>query len=123
MSHYGDEAGVLRLILKNSGQIPATNIRIVTAQEDISQYFWDQARHGDQVRKVQEILTGKFVYPLLINGQDFEIDFFRCSRRPSAEHFLWKRGAEIPVKVTYSGLEGPQKQYASHCNLVLDWIS
>jgi hypothetical protein len=59
VGNYGKEDGFLTLILKNSGQLPATNIRIVTLQEDISQYFWNQAYHGDQARKAQGHLEQK----------------------------------------------------------------
>jgi hypothetical protein len=53
VGNYGKEDGFLTLILKNSGQLPATNIRIVTLQEDISQYFWNQAYSISQSSEVR----------------------------------------------------------------------
>lgn len=106
----GNNAIALNLVVENTGNRPAKNIRIVANQADVLVAL---DKRGSMPKDAQRVFFSHVSIPLLIHGRAVSNAFGYLGNKPGA----WKAGAEIPVKVMYGGLGW--RCYCSHLRLLL----
>jgi hypothetical protein len=115
----GNTASTFDLVIANSGNRPAVGVRLFALKSDIRQLLDDGApekRH----EWMELIFSEESLVPLLRNGEELRTSF--GAYIPSDENKKWLNyGAQIPVRVEYSDLDGrkfvsklPLRIYARH---------
>lgn len=93
----GNNAISLNLVVENTGNRPAKNIRIVAKQTDVLAAL---DKLGSMPTDAHRIFYSGVSIPLLIHGRQVTNAFGHLGNEPGA----WRSGAVIPVKVIYGGL-------------------
>jgi hypothetical protein len=107
----GNMTGVFNLVLSNSGNRPATNVRIHATPSMISRLL---AKGVDpKLREsIEMCFSEEATIPVLRNGEELETGFGAFSSHASNELGPWLAyGEEIPVEIRYRDLE--DRKYVS----------
>ena len=106
----GNNAIALNLVVENSGNRPAKNIRIFANQADVLAAL---DKPGFMPKDAHRVFFSHVYIPLLIHGRVASNAFGHLGNEPGA----WRSGAQIPVKVVYSGLGW--RRYSNKLRLLL----
>lgn len=99
----GNIGGVFNLVVANTGNRPATSIRLCALQ-DLS-LILDESAPEKRKQDIQECFSEEAIIPLLRNGEELETAFGAVTNDPTNGKWL-KYGAQIQVQINYSDLEG-----------------
>jgi hypothetical protein len=109
----GNVAAVFDLIVANTGNRPATNVRITAKPEDIEKLIHSKAEE-EQRKSVHDCFDNESIIAVLRNGEELSTAFGSVSHAASKDQCL-NYGAEIPIEITYNDLEG--RKYKSRLPL------
>jgi hypothetical protein len=117
--HAGSGAATFNLILANTGNRPATRIRLVAPNENIRKLV-EPGVSDKHFKLIAQNFMANSEVPLLRNGEELATSFGAFV--PNEPNGKWlKYGSECDVSVTYQDLEGrtyesklPLKIYARH---------
>lgn len=105
----GNTAAIFNLVISNTGNRPATNIRLYAKTEDIESLF-DKNASEDKKSSTRLCFSEKSLIPILRNGEDIETAFGAYA--PTAENHPWLNyDVQINITVKYSDLDG--RRYTS----------
>jgi hypothetical protein len=110
----GNLATALELVVSNSGNRPATDVRLHVSESELSDAL--TAPVGDKIRKaVERCFSPDTFIPVLEPGKEMTNSFgyFTTDKNPDT----WKYKSVINVQVTYGGLTG--RKYSNKNKL---WI-
>jgi hypothetical protein len=100
----GNMGAVFNLIVSNTGNRPATNVRLHAKQADINKLIAPSA--GDEKRKpIHACFGDDSMISVLKNGEELTTAFGSISQ-PSSKDQCLNYGAEITIEITYNDLEG-----------------
>ncbi|MGB5710386.1 MAG: hypothetical protein WBM44_05700 [Waterburya sp.] len=114
----GNVATMYKLLVINSGNRPAVNIRLELKlnTEDFKQCI-AQEINDSRVEAILRCFSSEGVIPLLISGDNIT-NYFGLTSRLSEED-IWKYGSLLPIEIHYKDLEG--KKYISKLTLVIKY--
>lgn len=105
----GNMGAVFNLMISNTGNRPATNVRLIAESEDIDKLIAPSADEGKR-KSIHECFEAESTIPLLKNGEELTTAFGSISLPGSKDQCL-NYGAEIMIEITHNDLEG--KNYKS----------
>ncbi|POE08553.1 hypothetical protein BV921_15080 [Pectobacterium odoriferum] len=107
----GNELIAYNLVLSNTGNRPATNVRIRVKEIDIdaciSEWVKNHKIKNATYSDVMRCFSNDGEVPLLLNGKSM-INSFGYTR--GDQQTFWRYGANLPVVVEYSDLDGRNYQ-------------
>ncbi|WP_122356181.1 hypothetical protein [Pseudomonas coronafaciens] len=108
----GNESIALNIVLENSGNRPAKDMRLVAAEKHVlaALNYPDETEIPEDARHC--FFSGKQI-PVLANGKRMTNAFGYLGGKPGA----WKSGAVIPLVIEYRGLEN--ERYRAKMSLIL----
>lgn len=114
----GNIATIYKLLVINSGNRPAVNIRLKLKleTEDFKKCITQEITDS-RVESIRRCFSNEGVIPLLINGDNISNSFGLTSIKP--EQDVWKYGSLLPIEIQYQDLEG--KKYISKLTLVIKY--
>ena len=101
----GVGAACFNLVVFNSGNRPAVNIRFEAEKEDIEKIISEGATEDDRDR-IHNVFSENSKIPLLLNGGKVSTGFFSFSDRKGSQEDKLKYEGELFVKINYSDMEG-----------------
>lgn len=103
----GSELIAYNLELYNTGNRPATNIRIHVEENDIKLCLAERSENqnidSNMYARVIRCFSDDAVIPLLLNGKSQTNSFGYTS---NTREIFWRYGASFPIAIEYSDLEG-----------------
>jgi len=109
----GDEGAVFNLFVSNTGNRPATNIRLKAKPEEIDKLLTSSEKEKKR-QSSHDCFSDKAMLPLLRNGEELTTSFGSIRKLGLAgEGLLYD--SEIPIEITYKDLEG--RDYRSRLTL------
>ncbi|MGD1905605.1 MAG: hypothetical protein ACFB0C_06370 [Leptolyngbyaceae cyanobacterium] len=110
----------VELVVKNSGNLPATEIRLVADEQQVLHCVHESAKDKNPyLDDILYILGGKSLNPLIVNGEEDMVEFYRSTGSWAlSEKDIWKRKSSFPVKICYKDLN--KYKYHSRQTLVID---
>lgn len=107
----GNTAAIFDLVVHNTGNAPAKNIRLSIDQIELETAFAPQI---DEVLKdtILKCFTDEGIIPVLENGQ-----YAKCARNSfgvisvQPGHSTWKNNAILNIKISYQDLDGNPYEY------------
>jgi hypothetical protein len=113
----GNMGAVFNLVVSNTGNRPATNVRLNAKPEDINKLMVASVEEGKR-QSIYNCFSNEAMISLLKNGEELTTSFGSISHPRSKDQWL-KYGAKITIEITYDDLEGrsyrsivPLKVYA-----------
>ncbi len=113
----GNVSTVFNLIVSNTGNRPATNIRLHAKPEEIDKLIVPSAE-GDRRQEIHNCFDAESKIAILKNGEELSTAFGQV-KHPNAMGQWLRYGAGITIEITYNDLEGrnyksrlPLKVYA-----------
>ncbi len=113
----GNMGAVFNLVVSNTGNRPATNVRLNAKSEDIDKLMVVSVEEGKR-QSIHNCFNDEAMISLLKNGEELTTSFGSISHPGSKDQWL-KYGARITIEITYDDLEGrsyrsivPLKVYA-----------
>jgi hypothetical protein len=100
----GDVITVFNLIVSNTGNRPATNIRLHAKPEEIDKLI-ASSLEGDRRQEIHYCFDAESKITILKNGEELSTAFGHVTH-PNATDQCLKYGAEITIEITYNDLEG-----------------
>jgi len=100
----GNVAAVFDLVVANTGNRPATNVRITAKPEDIEKLIHLKAKE-EQRKSIHDCFDNESKIAILKNGEELSTAFGSVSHATSKDQSL-NYGAEISIEITYNDLEG-----------------
>ncbi|MCS3360921.1 hypothetical protein NYL07_13950 [Xanthomonas translucens pv. translucens] len=108
-SQGGSSAGIaLNLLVENTGNRPARDIRLIAKESDILAALQQTAIPKD----AQRCFFSGIDIPVLANGRSTSNGFWHLGQSDS-----WRAGAKIPVRIKYRDLSG--RRFTSKVRLFL----
>lgn len=119
-THSGGNVAILyNLAVINSGSRPAVNIRLIAENRDVEGALelnvHTDPRSAPFLREISRCFSSEVVIPLLLNGRTVTNAFGVTGGEDGGS--FWRSKASIPVRVTYSDLEG--RRFTSRVVLVI----
>jgi len=113
----GNMGAVFNLVVSNTGNRPATNVRLNAKPEDINKLMVVSVEE-EKRQFIYNCFSNEAIITLLKNGEEITTSFGSISHPSSKAQWL-KYGARITIEITYNDLEGrsyrsivPLKVYA-----------
>lgn len=105
-SHSGGNKGTaLNIIVENTGNRPAKNIRLRTAKEIIGLRFSDiEKERRNYSDAIMRVFSKEGIIPVLANGKSVSNSFGFMSI--GNENSTWKEASKIEIEIQYEDLEG-----------------
>ena len=114
-THAGGNISVMyNLVVVNSGNRPATEIRLKT-KEDILSYTHEQNSESNFMTSIYSCFHENAMIPLLLNGESTK-NSFGFTKNPENKRG-WIYGSSFPIQIVYKDLDG--RKYRSKVNLVI----
>lgn len=103
----GNMAAVFNLVISNTGNRPATNVRMYAAPDMISRLLKENAEQRFR-ESIEMCFSEKARIPVLRNGEELETGFgaFTSYETGNGASPWLAYGEEIPVEIRYCDLEG-----------------
>lgn len=100
----GNVSTTLNLIVSNTGNRPATNVRLIAAENDILRLIKPTAQ---PIRKkmIQDCFQEGAIIPVLRNGEELSTCFGVITKSDNDESWM-EHGALIEIRVEYGDLDG-----------------
>lgn len=110
----------IELVIKNSGNCPATEIKIVANKHQIYRCIHKSFEDENQyLENILYILSEKFLNPLLIDGEEDGVDFFYSTDSWDVnEKCIWKRRSSLSISIFYKDLN--RNKYRASQTLLID---
>lgn len=108
----GNEGIALNIVLENSGNRPAKEIRLVATENQVLAAL-DRLRETEIPGDARHCFFNDKQIPVLANGKRMTNAFGYLGSKPGA----WRSGAVIPFVIEYKGLEN--ERYRTKMNLIL----
>jgi hypothetical protein len=108
----GNEGIALNIVLENSGNRPAKDIRLVATEKQVLAAL-DQSHETNMPGDARRCFFGSKQISVLANGKRITNAFGYLGDKPGA----WRSGAVIPLAIEYKGLES--ERYRAKMNLIL----
>jgi len=104
----GDESIAYNLVVANTGNRPAVNVRLFSANTQIIEKCmaqWVENFRGPETTyaHVTRCFSSEGEIPLLLNGKNMTNSF---GYTRGNNHTFWHYGASLPITISYSDLEG-----------------
>lgn len=99
----GQAAAIFNLVVANSGNRPATNVRLTATPEEIGQLLKPGASQ-ENVDHVASNFKPNAWIPLLRNGEEISTSFGALTAADAANPWL-NYGASAEITITYGGIE------------------
>lgn len=108
------------LAVSNTGNRPATNVRIRVKKSDVDACITDWVKHNEDAilvySRVMRCFSDDGEIPLLLNGKTMT-NSFGYTRRD--HQTFWRYGSRLPITIEYSDLDG-RKYLSKQCLKVKD---
>jgi len=98
----GNVSIAFELHVKNSGSLPAKNIKLSANQSDLDSAFGNDATQENRTRWLAAF-NGENVIPVLQNGESITCSF---GMSQAHDQGFWKYRANLPITVEYTGWFG-----------------
>lgn len=102
--HTGDVANIFKLVVSNTGNRPATNIRLRASAKDLSSLVKPTARL-ERKDNINQCFSDSATIPILRNGEELSTAFGAFTPNGVDDEWL-NYGAQIQIKIEYSDLDG-----------------
>jgi hypothetical protein len=104
----GNISTTLNLVVSNTGNRPATNVRLIAAENDILRLIKPTAQ---PIRKkmIHDCFEETAIIPILRNGEELSTCFGAITSSDSYESWM-ESGAKIDIRVEYGDLDGRSYQ-------------
>lgn len=107
----GNESIAYNLAVSNTGNRPATNVRIRVRDNDVEMCVAEWVKHNKESDSIYSAVMRCFSddgeIPLLLNGKTM-INSFGYTR--GDQKTFWRYGASLPIKIKYCDLDGRKYQ-------------
>lgn len=100
----GNMGSIFDLIVANTGNRPATNLRLIAKPEDIQNLIHPKAEEN-QKKIILNCFDNESKIPVLRNGEELSTAFGSVVNENAKDQCL-NYGAEISIKITYNDLDG-----------------
>ncbi|MDP1969986.1 MAG: hypothetical protein Q8K42_03500 [Methylobacter sp.] len=100
----GNISTTLNLVVSNTGNRPATNVRLIAAENDISRLIKPTAQPIRQ-KMIHDCFQEAAIIPILRNGEELSTCFGAITTRDNNESWM-EHGAQIEIRVEYGDLDG-----------------
>lgn len=100
----GNMGAVFNLMVSNTGNRPATSVRLIAKPEDIDKLIAPSAEE-EKRKYIHYCFDAESTIPVLKNGEELTTAFGSISHPGSKDQCL-NYGAEITIEITYNNLEG-----------------
>lgn len=100
----GNKAAAFDLVVSNTGNRPATQIKISAGEEDIYSLV-DEKASKELKDRIKNCFSKDSEIPVLRNGEDLKTSFGAYSPNEPGKEWL-NYGKAIPIEITYNDLEG-----------------
>ncbi len=102
--HVGDTPSTFNLIVSNTGNRPATNIRLYASPKCLSSLIKPEAS-SKRKDAINNCFSDSATIPILRNGEELSTGFGEVTSKNSDDEWL-NYGAQIKIKVKYFDLDG-----------------
>lgn len=106
----GNMAITLDILLENTGNRPAFDIRLSARAENVAAAMLDP--QGPMPKDAARVFFCEVFVPVLANGRSITNGFGSLGQGA-----VWRAGATLPIMVSYRGLGG--RRYVEPCTLLL----
>jgi hypothetical protein len=104
----GNSAIALKIVVENTGNRPAKNIRLEVDRNALKKLYGESADQG-AVRNIEMIFDERGVIPILANGKSVSNSFGFLGEEKQQP--VWKEEARIEIAVFYEDLDGRKFKY------------
>lgn len=98
----GNNSTALNLVVSNTGNRPATNVRLIAAENDISRLL-KQTAQPNRKQMIYACFQETAIIPILRNGEELSTLFGAIT---SNDESWMEHGAQIEIRVEYGDLDG-----------------
>ena len=102
--HTGNTASTFKLVVSNTGNRSATNVRLRASSEDISVLVKPNT-HPERKNAISSCFSDSATIPVLRNGEELSTAFGAFTSDNSDGEWL-NYGVQIKIKIEYSDLDG-----------------
>ncbi|WP_152539377.1 hypothetical protein [Methylomicrobium lacus] len=100
----GNISTALNLVISNTGNRPATNVRLIASENDILRLIKPTAQ-AKRKKMILDCFQESAIIPILRNGEELSTCFGAITRNDTDENWM-VNGAQIEIRVEYSDLDG-----------------